>query len=261
VVGAGLAGLAASAVLASRARTSLVERLPATGGFAGWDAPEVTDLDREGRRAGVVQLLGATALRWENGRLLVAAPGSIRWIVADRLVVATGSRPATAADLRLAGDRPVGVFAATVAEHLVGAGVTLGRTTVIVGVSYWSARLAHVLRERHQPVRVLGLAGDRRPDWADEWLGTGTPRVIHGRPRLESVEIIRPDGLRERLGCDALVIAGPAMPIRNVDGAVRPSPGLTFIHAADLGSSDRDIVTMSRSIAAAIDVAPGRSSQ
>ncbi len=127
VVGAGLSGLAAAAALAGRADVTLVERLPAIGGLAGWEDATARGLDLRGRATGVRQLLGATALRWDPGRLLVAAPGDIRWIEVDHLVFAGGTRPATPADLRLAGDRPAGVISATVAEHLVAARVTLGR--------------------------------------------------------------------------------------------------------------------------------------
>ncbi len=69
VVGAGLTGLAAAATLASRYEVVLVERLPAIGGLAGWENATARRLDGIGRAAGVLQLLGTTALRWEAGRL------------------------------------------------------------------------------------------------------------------------------------------------------------------------------------------------
>jgi hypothetical protein len=207
-----------------------------------------------------VQLLGTTALRWEPGRLLVAAPGDIRWIAADCLVFAGGTRPATPADLRLAGDRPAGVVSATVAEHLVGARVTLGHDPIVLGISHWAALVAHQMHTRGARVRALGLPGDARPAWADEWLGTATPHAIHGRPRIAALEVGRePGGDREQLRCDALVIAAPARPIRNVEGAVFVGEGVTFICETDLAASPADIVGRSEAAARRITLENARS--
>lgn len=259
VVGAGLSGLAAAAVLATRTDAVLVERLPAVGGQAGWEDRTAQRLDAAGRAAGVHQLLGATALRWEPGRLLVAAPGNIRWIEADHLVFAGGTRPATPADLRLAGDRPAGVVSATVAEHLVGARVTLGQNPILLGVSHWAELVAHRMHARGSRVRALGLPGDARPAWADDWLGTATPHAVHGRPRIAELEVSR-DGVtgRVRIPCDALVIAAPARPIRNVEGAVSGGERVTFICETDLAASPTDIVGRAEAAARAITLETGR---
>jgi NADPH-dependent 2,4-dienoyl-CoA reductase/sulfur reductase-like enzyme len=258
VVGAGLSGLAAAGVLAARAETELVDRLPAIGGMAGWEDPIARRLDGAGRAAGVRQRLGTTALRWEPGRLLVAAPGDIRWIDADHLVFAGGTRPATPAELRLAGDRPAGVIAATVADHLLGARVTLGRHVIVVGVSHWGELVAHRMHLRGARVRLLGLPGDARPAWADEWLGTATPRAVHGARRIEALEVEREPGGRERIPCDALVIAAPARPIRNVEGAVFGGERVTFIDETDLAASAADIVERAEDAARGIALEPGR---
>ena len=259
VVGAGLSGLAAAGVLAAHAETLLVDRLPAIGGMAGWEDPMARRLDEAGRGAGVEQLLGTTALRWQPGRLLVAAPGDIRWLDADHLVFAGGTRPATPAELRLAGDRPAGVVPATVAEHLLGARVTLGRRPIVLGVSHWAALVAHRKHLRGARVRLLGLPGDARPSWADEWLGTATPRVVHGRRRIAELEVERePGGGRERIACDALVIAAPARPIRNVEGAVFGGERVTFISETDLAATAADIVDRAQAAARGIVLEPGR---
>jgi hypothetical protein len=255
VVGAGLSGLAAATALAARANVTLVDRLPVIGGLVGWEDVEARRLDAAGRAAGVRQLLGTTALRWEPGRLLVAAPGDIRWIPAEHLVFAGGTRPATPADLRIAGDRPVGVVAATVAEHLVAARVTLGRHPLVLGVSHWAARVADRMHAHGAQVRTLGLPGDVRPEWADEWLGTANPHAIHGRPRMDALVVQREAATgRERIGCDALIIAAPARPIRNVDGAVFGGERVTFICVTDLAVGPAAIVGRAEAAARAIDL-------
>ena len=259
VVGAGLTGLAAAATLASRYEVVLVERLPAIGGLAGWENATARRLDGIGRAAGVLQLLGTTALRWEAGRLLVAAPGSIRWEEADHLVFAGGARPATPAELRLAGDRPAGIISATVAEHLAGAHVVLGRRPVIVGVSHWAESVVQKLRRADVHIRVIGQPGSAPPAWGDEWLGTGVPRVVRGHPRIELLEWSRlPGGALEQVSCDALVLAAPARPLRNVEGAVFGGEGVTFIAELDLAVGEADIVARAEAAAHAIRVEPRR---
>lgn len=244
IVGAGLAGLSAAATAARSTGAVLIERLPVIGGFAGWEDPVARSLDAAGRGAGVRQMLGATAIRWEPGRLLVAAPGRIEWIEADRLLFAGGTRPATLAELRIAGDRPAGVMSATVADHLIGARVLLGRRPVLLGVSHWSEVVARRLHRAGQRVIMVGLPGDLAPGWVDDWLGTGQPRAVHGRPRISGLEIERPSGDREILACDAIVIAAPARPIRNVEGAVREGRGVAYAQVTDLSLDASDIVRL-----------------
>jgi hypothetical protein len=259
VVGSGLSGLAAAAALAPQHDVTVIERLPAIGGLAGWEDPVARHLDRKGRGAGVTQLLGTTALCWEPGRLLIAAPGSIRWAAADHLIVACGTRPATPAELRLAGDRPAGVVSATIAEHLVGARVILGHRPLIAGVSHWAALVALGMHRMGARVRVLGQPGSTRPGWADDWLGTGIPRVVHGHPRIETLDWSRePGGPLERLACDALVLAAPARPLRNVEGAVFGGEAVTYIAELDLAVGETDIIARADAAARAITFEPQR---
>lgn len=264
VVGAGLCGLAAAAALAEDGHAvTVVDRLPAIGGLAGWEDPTARSLDDEGRRRGVLQRLGATALRWTPpapgtpgdaaGALLVAAPGDIGRLEADHLVIAGGTRPATPAELRLAGDRPAGVVAASLAEHLVGARVTFGRAPLIYGVSHWSSLVAHRLHERGARIRVLGQPGAARPAWADEWLGTGVLCSVGGRPRLESVTWAPASGGEPTtVPADALILAAPARPLRNVEGAVFDGTAVTFIAETDLAVTPVELVSRARAAALAI---------
>ncbi len=125
VVGAGIAGMAA------RAEVTVLDRLPMSGGVLPYDLPAVRELTARCRSAGVQWLLGTTAVRWDSGRLLTVGPSGIRWLDAAHLVFAGGARPATAAELMLAGPRLAGVLPAPVAIHLAEAKVTIGRQVVI----------------------------------------------------------------------------------------------------------------------------------
>ncbi len=156
VVGAGPSGLSAALELSSSADVTVVDRLPTTGGMTGWDDGLVSRLTADCRARGVEFLLGTTALRWEAQRLLVASPGSIRWLPHDRIVVATGNRPATRAELQIAGSRSAGIFSALVAVHLLEAGAPLGRRAVIVGVTRWGEQAADLLHDGGAHVAVVG---------------------------------------------------------------------------------------------------------
>jgi D-hydroxyproline dehydrogenase subunit alpha len=226
VVGAGLAGLAVAAELAPHAEVELAERLPAAGGTWGFDAPAVRDLVRRCEAAGVRMTLGVTALRWIERRLLLVGPGTRCWRAADRLVFAGGTRPATAAELPVFGARVAGVFAGTVAHHLLEARVVLGRRIAVCGAGYW-AGLA--LAELPPGARATVVGGDAAPGGplAAAWPGYA-PVEVRGRDRVEQLVIER-DGHRHVLDCDCVVLAGDQRPIRNVDGAVTAAPDVTYV--------------------------------
>ncbi len=110
VVGAGVAGLAAAAELADRAQVTVLDRLPVPGGVLPFDFPAIRHLEQQCQSAGVQWLLGTTALRWQQGRLLAAGPRGVQWLETDHLVFAGGCRKATAAELPIAGPRLAGVL-------------------------------------------------------------------------------------------------------------------------------------------------------
>jgi len=232
VVGAGLAGLTAATVLAQRGeQVTLVERLPSVGGVWGFDGPAIVSAEADCRRTGVVFHLGCSALRWTGERLLIVGPGDVQWLEADRLVFAGGSRPPTAAELGIAGGRLAGVFAATVAHHLLDAGVVLGRKPVIVGSPADAAIVLSHLAEHGHVTIVGGERSDRSGsihDTVDWWPGY-RPLRLHGTDRVDLLDVS--DGVaHSRLYCDAVILAGPALPLRNIDGAVRDdSVGVTFV--------------------------------
>ena len=215
VVGAGAAGLGAAAALAGRHRVVLVDRLPVPGGCAGADRPDVRARVARAERAGVELALGTTAARWEGGRLLVCAPGDVRWRAAATLVFAGGLRPATAAELGLAGDRPEGVLAASVARRLLETGTPPWRRAVVVGDGADAAEAAALVRAAGGTVAVVGC----EPAWADRaWPGWRAAAVA-GAPRVTALRIER-DGATETLACDVVLLAAQPRPVRNVEGAI-----------------------------------------
>jgi hypothetical protein len=184
VVGAGAAGLGAATQLGD---ALLVDRIPVAGGIVAYDHPDVRAAVRAAERAGVRLKLGATALRWQDHKLLIAAPGEIVWHEADALVFAGGLRPATAAELGLTGDRPAGVLPASVAKHLLEADPNLWERPVIVGEAFNLTRARRV----------------------------GHITAVLGRQRVTAV---RTDS--ETIECDAVLLADAPRPVRNIEGAI-----------------------------------------
>lgn len=231
IVGAGIAGLTVAAELAGDRAVTIVDRLPAVGGECGFEHPVVRSLEAASRDGGASFLLGTTALRWSSGRLLVAAPGSIRWLDADRLVFAGGCRPGTAAELRLAGSRLAGVVSATVAIHLLDAGVRLGRSPILLGETDFAAEVAGRLRRTGTSVRVVAPEVAATPAYADEWWPGWRGSRARGSRRVRELEVARGDR-REWLACDAVILADDIRPLRNVDGAVADQDAATFVQLA-----------------------------
>jgi len=257
IVGAGIAGLAASLELADRAHVSVVERLPAPGGIWGFEHPRVRQLVAAGQRRGVGLLAGLTALRWRAGRLLVTGPGQTRWLTADHLVFAGGSRPAHAAELGVAGGRLAGVFQATVAHHLLEAGIVLGRRCVVTGWGDWVELVVpHLLAAGD--VTIVGGSGPGTLEWPQaRWWPGYRPVAVHGGSRVDRIEIT--DGpSNQTLSCDCVVFAGEPKALRNVDGANREDADrTTFIQPTAPGLDPDAVIGYARAAAGAVQL--GRS--
>jgi hypothetical protein len=168
-------------------------------------------------------------VRWREQRLLVAGPDGICWVTADHLVYAGGSRPATAAELRIAGPRLAGVLPATVALHFAEAGVLLGRRVVFVGCGDWAHAAAHVIAEQDCEITVVATAGVAPPRFRyDALYGGWTASAVSGRGRVGALYVERA-GHTQRITCDAVILAQSPRPLRNVDGAViDPCRQVTF---------------------------------
>jgi hypothetical protein len=222
VVGAGLCGLAAAARLAGQVSVTLIDRLPFPGGITAGPADKaarhLTDACRE---AGVRFMLGTTALRWRDNRLLITGPQcGYLWLKGRRLLYAGGTRPSTAAEQRLFGRRVAGVFPAPVAHHLIEAGVKLGSSPLIVGGGNWGRRLHTDLKATAtRTTVVVPDPADAHPPFGDAWWSGWRPALIEGQGRVSGLVVAR-DGLSEIIACDALILAGCIRPMRNVEGAI-----------------------------------------
>jgi NADPH-dependent 2,4-dienoyl-CoA reductase/sulfur reductase-like enzyme len=208
VVGAGAAGLGAATALAAHGPVTVLDRVPVPGGSVRYDHPDVRAAHAAACRAGVRFRLGATATRWDGGRLLVCAPGAIGWTPATRLVFAGGVRPATPAELGLTGDRPAGVLPVGVAKHLLEADPALWRRVAIVGDGPGAEEAAASIAAGGGTVTRVEAA-----------------RAIVGRARVTGL-----DTGRGVIDCDAVLLAGGARPVRNVEGAIaEDADGVTYV--------------------------------
>jgi pyruvate/2-oxoglutarate dehydrogenase complex dihydrolipoamide dehydrogenase (E3) component len=197
----------------------LVDRIPVAGGVHGWDTRETRSAEAAVRSRGGILHLGETAVRWDGEQLLVMGQEGARRIAARALVVAAGSRPLGRAELGLAGPRPAGILAATVACHLSETGLLAGRRPAVVGGGDWAARavgeLLHAGAEQIQVVAPEGILR-RFPESPAVTMRTASPVAVEGGPRVSALRL---QG-GERVECDALVLAHGLVPLRNVDGAV-----------------------------------------
>jgi NADPH-dependent 2,4-dienoyl-CoA reductase/sulfur reductase-like enzyme len=249
VVGAGIAGLAAAVELSSHVGVALLDRLPVAGGVLGYEADVVRELQERCAGAGVESMLGTTAIRWSARRLLTVGPDGVVWHDFDHLVYAGGGRPATQAELRIAGPRLAGVLPATVAIHFAEAGVILGHRVAVIGAGDWASSFAHAIAE--QPVTTTVVA-DSMPSFRHARLISGwTPTKVLGTGRVNALVLER-DGVEYRLSCDAVVLAAGARPLRNVDGAVLDTAeDVTFVQPIAESMSAVDTVEQARRLAAA----------
>lgn len=229
IAGSGLAGLACAAALAERAEVTVYERLPVAGGER-WEDPRHAKLAGMARASGAHLALGTQAIRWD-GRAVLAVGQAGGLGPAGALVVATGHRPLTMAELGIAGPRCGGIVPATVAEHLVGHRVRLGRRPLVVGGGAAALTLAAALAAQGcDAVTLLAPDGPgpaAAPPGVEIHAGA-RPALVEGEARVSALVAERPGAAPLRLECDALVLAHGRVPYRNVDGAVGPAPGVAF---------------------------------
>ena len=250
VVGAGPSGLGFATELGRHGPVIVLDRSPVAGGAADGARADVRRFIAAARQRGVELRLGESALRWEtprgetprgqtplggiprgqtprgeNGhRLLVAAPGRIEPIVGRHLIFAGGLRPATAADLNITGDRPAGVVAGPLAEHLLRAGVRLGQTVVILGDGPWARPVAE--RARALGTRVVAVTDSG--DWGDERFGWPARLSVAGRDRVTHLRL-HTSRAPVDVRCDAVVLAADPRPDRTIEGALAEgAPAVTF---------------------------------
>lgn len=235
VVGSGRSGLHASRMLAEAGiAVTLVERLPAAGGQDP-EGIETDALARRARAAGVDVRLGTLAHCWEDGILQLLGVDGATSVFCDRLVIATGTRPATRAELGIAGDRCAGVLPGSAALHITESGVLLGHRPAIVGGGSLAASLVAALRHAGaEHVTVVAPDGvlDPAVRAADGVIEGWSVTSASGNPRVQAIALACADDERERIAADALLLAHRRVPMRNVEGAIAAAPGVVFCHSS-----------------------------
>lgn len=230
VVGAGQSGLICAQRLASSGlQVSVIERLPALGGSEPEES--TAGFARAARTAGARLEPGTTAVSFENGTLHTIGVGGAGTHVIDALVVATGTRPATRAELQIDGDRCAGVVPGSVAIHVTASGVLLGLNPVVVGGGQLASECAgRLMRAGARRVRVIAPDGLRTEFAAGAEVRCGCKvRTIRGRQRVCGVVLDCPG---ETLPCDAVILAHQRRPTRNIEGAIVDTPGVVFCHSS-----------------------------
>jgi NADPH-dependent 2,4-dienoyl-CoA reductase/sulfur reductase-like enzyme len=230
-----MCGLLASIELASRSvAVTLVERLPAAGGQEP-EGAETDALAESARAAGVTFLFGTLAIEWSEGALTALGVDGADELRSDVLVIATGTRPATRAELAIDGDRCAGVLPGSAALHITESGVLLGHRPVVVGGGSLAATLVHAVRSSGaQHVTVVAPDGvlDPRVRDADSVIENWDIVAATGDPRLQSVALSDAQGGRERLRTDALILAHRRVPMRNVEGAIGAAGSVVFCQSS-----------------------------
>jgi len=249
VAGAGRSGLHAARLLAGHGlAVTLVERLPAPGGQE--PEPDAEALARAARGAGVRFVLGTLAVSLTASGIDTLGIDGARTFPADVLVVATGTRPATLAELGATGDRTAGVLPGSAAVHLIESGVLPGWRPVIVGRGDLARHcLSLCLRAGARAATVVspsGPPGVGAPvpagvDVYDQWRLVS----VHGQPRVSHVVVAR-DGQTLRIPADAVILAQDRRPMRNIENAVQDGGIVVGCHSSADPKTDEDAAATAR---------------
>jgi len=216
IAGSGQRGLFCAAALASAGlNVTVVERLPEPGG----QEPERTAARhaKAARRAGARLLLGTLAVQYDGSAVDVLGVDGAGRLACDVLIVATGSRPATRAELGITGDRCAGVWPGSAALHLTQAGVLLGHRPLIAGSGPFAIHCA----EMQLAAGAAQVAAGIRV-FADYRVAS-----VHGAARVE-VAVVHGPAESLRLPADALILAAGLRPMRNIEGAINDRDGVLF---------------------------------
>jgi pyruvate/2-oxoglutarate dehydrogenase complex dihydrolipoamide dehydrogenase (E3) component len=228
VAGAGQRGLLCAAELASAGvQVSVVERLPHPGGQE--PEPSTGRLAKAATRAGARLLLGTLAVQFDGGAVDVLGVDGAGRLGCDALVVATGSRPSTRAELGITGDRCAGVLPGSAALHLTQAGVLLGHRPLIAGSGAVGLHCAQMQLAAGASEVLMTMPAD------SPLVTSAGVRVfpgyrvssVHGTARVE-VAVLRNERESVRVPADALILAADMRPMRNIEGAIEERDGVLF---------------------------------
>ncbi|MEA2455395.1 MAG: hypothetical protein QOI45_1657 [Thermoleophilaceae bacterium] len=177
------------------------------------------------RAAGVELLLETMVTGWAGGALELTGPGGRSTFDAAAVVLATGCRERPRSARLVPGGRPDGVMTTGMLQQLVYlSGLPAGRRALVVGAEHVSfsaivtlghggARAVALTTElpRHQSLAAFRL-GARARYRVPLWTRTRVS-AIHGRPRVEEVELTDLDGGRTRtVACDTVVFTADWIP-------------------------------------------------
>lgn len=237
IVGGGRCGLLVGRALAERVSSAvLVERLPAAGGQEP-ERPDAERLTEHAQQAGLRLMLGTAAVSWDGTSLETLGVDGAGRLDLDAVVIATGARPATRAELGIAGDRGAGILPGSAALHIIEAGVLPGRRPLVLGGGSLASSLVAALRHAGaDEVTVVAPYGvlDESVRTADRVFAEWTVSEVAGLPRINSATLVSVGNNRfeqldgHRIATDALLLAHGRFPMRNVEGAINPRPSVSF---------------------------------
>jgi NADPH-dependent 2,4-dienoyl-CoA reductase/sulfur reductase-like enzyme len=228
VAGAGQRGLRCAALLArAGAAVTIVERLSAPGGHD--PGRSAGDAAHSATRSGARLLVDTLALRFDGTFVEVLGADGVSRLPCDALVVATGSRPASRAELCITGDRCAGVVPGPAALRLTRAGVLLGHRPLVAGSGKFALRCAREqLAAGASAVALTMPAGTRQAPDAGIRVYDGYRVVsVHGAIRVDRA-ILRNEHESIQVGADALILAAGLRPLRNIEGAIEQREGVFF---------------------------------
>jgi NADPH-dependent 2,4-dienoyl-CoA reductase/sulfur reductase-like enzyme len=251
VAGSGRCGLHVARMLAERGfEVTVVERLPQVGG----QEPErdARSLERAARRAGVKLMLGTLVVSHVDGVVHTLGIDGASAVPVKALVLATGTRPQTRAELGIGGDRGAGVTPGSAAVHFLDSGLLLGRNPVVVGGGELAHHLCNSLLRKGARQVTSVTDGPRNGSW---------PRVtafddarvvrVNGFPRVHSVVIETYRGAQE-VTTDAVILASGRVPMRNIEGALYPSDSVHDCFGERDPRSDEEAVQIAEATARAV---------
>jgi NADPH-dependent 2,4-dienoyl-CoA reductase/sulfur reductase-like enzyme len=228
IAGSGQRGLFCAATLASAGlNVTVVERLPEPGG----QEPERTAgrHAKAARRAGARFLLGTLAVQYDGSAVDVLGVDGAGRLACDVLLVATGSRPATRAELGITGDRCAGVWPGSAAQHLTQAGMLLGHRPLIAGSGPFAIHCAETQLAAGAAEVMMTLPGPLAAQAPASVRVFASYRVasVHGAARVE-VAVLHGAAESLRVPADALILAAGLRPMRNIEGAINDRDGVLF---------------------------------
>lgn len=248
VIGAGAAGLSAAHAAAScGASTAVIDREEAPGGVLlqcihnGFGlhyfreeltGPEYAErMALQVRKAQVKMLSGHTAISVTpcgEGHELILYSGKtgVTRLHAGAVILATGCRERTRANIAVPGDRPAGVFTAGLAQKLVNMeGVAPGKRAVIVGSGdiglimarrlTWSGiEVARVVEIQPYPSGLARNIAQCLDDFGIRLDLATRITGIYGRDRVESVTLspLSDPGKTEKIHCDTVLFSVGLIP-------------------------------------------------